>query len=323
MTKNINLDGVMISSEPKAGVTTAAPLLPISFDAFIPLEMAAKAEAVGVKKATMGLRTTAVLAVLAGAFIALGAIFATTAATGAGDQLTFGLAKLLTGLVFCLGLILVVVAGAELFTGNNLIVMAWANRHISTFQMLENWTIVYIGNFVGSIATAILMFLTGQYMFSNGGVGMTALNIAHGKCSLDFLQALALGIMCNALVCLAVWLCYSARTTTDKILSILFPITAFVAAGFEHSVANMYFIPIGLFIKMGAPAGFWDLIGKTAADYPNLTWANFFLSNLAPVTLGNIIGGSVMVGLVYWFIYIYRPGVSYFRHHPGVSRRVG
>ena len=320
--KNINLDGAMISAEHKAGVMTPGVLPPISFDAFIPPEMAAKAEAIGVKKATMGLRTTSVLAVLAGAFIALGAIFATTVATGAGDQLTFGVAKLLTGLVFCLGLILVVVAGAELFTGNNLIVMAWANRHISTFQMLENWAIVYLGNFVGSIATALLMFLARQYMFGNGGVGLTALNIAQTKCSLDFLQALALGIMCNALVCLAVWLCYSARTTTDKILSILFPITAFVAAGFEHSVANMYFIPIGLFIKMGAPASFWQLIGKTAADYPNLTWTNFLLANLIPVTLGNIIGGSVMVGLVYWFIYIYRPGVSYFQRQPGVSHRV-
>ena len=325
MMKNIDLDCVMISSEPKATAPAAAPLPPISFDAFIPLEMAAKAEAVGVKKATMGLRTTIVLAVLAGAFIALGAIFATTVATGVGDQLTFGVAKLLTGLVFCLGLILVVVAGAELFTGNNLIVMAWANRHISTVQMLKNWAIVYVGNLIGSVATAILMFLTGQYMFGQGGVGLTALNIAHGKCSLEFIQALALGIMCNALVCLAVWLCYSARTTTDKILSILFPITAFVAAGFEHSVANMYFIPIGLLIKLGAPAGFWELIGKTAVDYPNLTWTNFFLANLVPVTLGNIIGGSVMVGLVYWFIYIYKPGVSYFRpsfsdlirgHHP-------
>lgn len=319
--KTINLDGAMISGEHKAGGMSAASLPPVSFDAFIPPEMAAKAEAVGVKKATMGLRTTSVLAVLAGAFIALGAIFATTVATGAGDQLTFGVARLLTGLVFCLGLILVVVAGAELFTGNNLIVMAWANRHISTFQMLENWTIVYLGNFVGSLATAVLMFLSAQYMFGQGGVGLTALNIAHNKCSLDFLQALALGIMCNALVCLAVWLCYSARTTTDKILSILFPITAFVAAGFEHSVANMYFIPIGLFIKMGAPANFWELIGKTAADYPNLTWTNFMLANLVPVTIGNVIGGSVMVGLVYWFIYIYKPGVSYFRHHSRASHR--
>jgi formate transporter FocA len=277
---------------------------PITLDAFIPPEMAAKAEDVGVKKATMGLRTTFFLSIMAGQFISLGAIFATTVATGASGQLPFGVAKLLTGLVFCLGLILVIVAGAELFTGNNLIVMARASHRISSLQVVRNWATVYAGNFVGSFATAILMFMSKQYTFGEGSIGLTALNIANGKCSLDFLQAIALGILCNSLVCLAAWLCFSARTTTDKILSIIFPITAFVAAGFEHSVANMYFIPMGLFIKLGAPASFWEAIGKTAADYPNLTWGNFLLANLLPVTIGNVIGGSIMVGLVYWFIYI-------------------
>jgi formate transporter FocA len=260
----------------------------------------------------MGLRNTFFLSIMAGQFISLGAIFATTVAAGAGGQLTFGITRLLTGLVFCLGLILVVVAGAELFTGNNLIVMAMANRRISTLQVLRNWTIVYVGNFVGSIATVVLIFVSKQYTFGNGSIGLNALNIANAKCSLDFFQAVALGIMCNSLVCLAVWLCFSARTTTDKILSIIFPITAFVAAGFEHSVANMYFIPIGLLIKLGAPASFWEAIGKTAADYSNLTWSNFFLANLLPVTMGNIIGGSVMVGLVYWFIYIRQSKVRIF-----------
>ena len=203
-----------------------------------------------------------------------------------------------------------IVGGAELFTGNNLIVMAWASQRISTLQMLRNWTIVYIGNFVGSVATAALVFISKQYSFGNGGIGVTALNIANAKCSLDFFQAVALGVLCNSLVCLAIWLCFSARTTTDKILSIIFPITAFVAAGFEHSVANMYFIPIGLFIKLGAPASFWEAIGKTATDYSNLTWGNFFLVNLLPVTIGNVIGGSMMVGLVYWFIYIRKPKVQ-------------
>jgi formate transporter len=281
-------------------------------DAFLPLEMAEKAEAVGVKKATMGPRNTMMLSIMAGAFIGAGAIFATTVATGASGQLTYGVTKLLIGLVFCLGLILVVIAGAELFTGNNLIIMAWADKHITTLQVLRNWTLVYIGNFIGSILTAGLMFLTKQYTFNGGAVGLTALNIAHGKTNLEFVQAIALGIMCNVLVCLAVWLCFSARTTTDKILSIIFPITAFVAAGFEHSVANMYFIPMGLFIKMGAPTSFWQAIGKTAADFPTLTWGNFFIANLLPVTIGNIIGGSVLVGLVYWFIYIRKPVVQIF-----------
>ena len=288
------------------------PVPPITLDAFIPPEMATRAEEVGIKKATMGLRNTFFLSIMAGQFIALGAIFATTVATGAGGQLPFGLTKLLTGLVFCLGLILVVVAGAELFTGNNLIVMALANRRISHLQVLRNWIIVYAGNFVGSIATAVLIFMTKQYTFGGGGIGLTALTIANSKCSLDFFQAVALGIMCNSLVCLAVWLCFSARTTTDKILSIIFPITAFVAAGLEHSIANMYFIPIGLLIKLGAPASFWQAIGKTAADYANLTWGNFLLANLLPVTIGNIIGGSVMVGLVYWFIYIRQSKIHIF-----------
>jgi len=284
-----------------------APVL--SVDAFIPPEMAVKAEIVGVKKANMGPRNTLALAVLAGAFIALGAIFATTVTTGASGQLTFGVGRLLGGLAFCLGLILVVVAGAELFTGNNLIVMAWADRKLSLGKVLRNWGLVYTGNFVGSIATVILMYLSKQYMFSNGAVGLNILTIANTKCSLGFVQAIALGVMCNALVCLAVWLCFSARTTTDKILSIIFPITAFVAAGFEHSVANMYFIPIGLLVKAGAAPDFWVAIGKTAADFPKLTWYNFFVANLLPVTIGNIIGGAVMVGLVYWFIYI-RKGLT-------------
>ena len=283
-----------------------------SIDAVMPPEMAAKVEEVGVSKATMSLRKTFSLAVLAGAFIALGAIFATTVTTGAADQMPYGLVKLLGGLAFCLGLILVIVAGAELFTGNNLIIMAWANRHISTDQVLANWGIVYAGNLLGSFATAIFMFLTKQYTFGGGALGVNILNIASTKCSYQFLQAVALGVMCNALVCLAVWLCFSARTTTDKILSIIFPITAFVAAGFEHSVANMYFIPAGLLVKAWAPPSFWEAIGKSAADYGNLTWGNFLISNLMPVTIGNIIGGAVLVGLVYWFIYI-REGVITFR----------
>src|SRR5688572_3559046 len=274
-----------------------------TFDALLPPAMALKAEQVGVNKANMEPINTFMLAVLAGAFIAFGAIFSTTVTAGAADVLPFGITKLIGGLVFCLGLILVVVAGAELFTGNNLIIMAWASGKVTTAQLLRNWIIVYVGNFVGSIATALLMFLSGQYAFGSGAIGLNVLSIANAKANLDFVQAIVLGILCNALVCLAVWLTYSGRTTTDKILAILFPISAFVAAGFEHSVANMYFIPVGLFVKGGAPAEFWSQIGKTAADYSGLTWSGFFLNNLIPVTIGNIIGGTVMVGVVYWLIY--------------------
>jgi formate/nitrite transporter len=182
--------------------------------------------------------------------------------------------------------------------------MAWASHKVSTGQLIRNWIIVYLGNFVGSILTAYMMFLSKQYEFSNGALGLNALTIANNKTGLDFIPALVLGVFCNALVCLAVWLCMSARTTTDRVLAIVPPITAFVAAGFEHSIANMYFIPVGLFIKSGADSAFWTNIGKTAADFSNLTWGNFFLANLLPVTIGNIIGGAVMVGLVYWSIYL-------------------
>jgi formate transporter len=276
----------------------------ISVDALLPPEMAAKAEAIGIRKAGMDWLTTLELAILAGAFIGAGAFFSTTVTAGTADKLPYGVIRLIAGFAFCLGLIMVVVAGAELFTGNNLIVMAWANRKVSTGRLLRNWGLVWTGNLIGAILTAVLVFLGKQYSFGSGATGLAALSTANTKSGLDFVQAIALGILCNALVCIAVWLCYSARTTTDKILAIIFPVTAFVACGFEHSVANMYFIPIGLLIKDFAPAQFWTTIGKTAADFHNLTWANFFLRNLLPVTIGNIIGGAGLVGLAYWFAYL-------------------
>ncbi len=288
----------------------------IRIDSLLPAEMATRAEYVGVRKAETPVGKMFALAVLAGAFIALGAIFATTISAGSipiktpdgamaySSALPYGVARLLTGVVFCLGLILVVVGGAELFTGNNLIVMAWASRKVTTKALLNNWVIVYIGNFVGSIGTAIMLFLSKQYTFGSGSVGLTALNIANSKVQLDFIQAIALGVLCNALVCLAVWMTFSARTTLDKIAAIIFPITGFVAAGFEHSIANMYFIPIALFIKQFASPGFWETIGKTPADYASLTWGAFLLNNLLPVTIGNIIGGVGLVSAIYWMVFL-------------------
>lgn len=272
----------------------------IRIDAWLPPEMAEHAENIGVKKASLDWANMLALGVLAGAFIALGAVFATMAMA---SPLPYAANRLLGGLTFCLGLILVVVGGAELFTGNNLIAMAWANKKVSTAQLLRSWVIVYIGNFIGAAATAAIVFLGKQYTFGAGAVGKTALTIAQTKCSLGFIQAVALGILCNALVCLAVWLCYSARTTTDKIASIIFPISAFVACGFEHSVANMYFIPAGLLIKICARPDYWNLIHDSASSYAAIT-AMGMLRNLAAVTVGNMFGGSVMVGLVYWFIYL-------------------
>ncbi len=274
-------------------------------DAFPPAERAHRLEKAGVQKTHLDTTTMFALSVLAGAFIATGAVFATIVSTGLADSgVGYGLVKMITGLAFCLGLVAVVVAGAELFTGNNLIIVAFASGKVSLGGLLRNWTIVYLGNFAGALITACFMILTRQYMSAEGAVGAHALAIASGKCSLGFLQAIALGIMCNALVCLAVWLCFSARSTTDKILAIIFPISAFVAAGFEHSVANMYFIPIGLMIKSTADAGFWQATGMTAAHFGNLTWGTFLLWNLLPVTIGNVIGGTGCVGLVYWFIFL-------------------
>jgi formate/nitrite transporter len=287
----------------------------IRIDALLPAEMAARAEFLGVRKAEMPFLKMFMLSVLAGAFIALGAIFATT--IGAGTMpvtspdgaaafttgLPFGVTRLLMGIVFSLGLILVVVGGAELFTGNNLIVMAWANGKVTGWALIRNWVIVYLGNFVGSLGTVVLMFLTRQYTFGANAVGMTALRIGVAKVDLTFLQALALGILCNALVCLAVWLTYSARSTLDKIAAIIFPITAFVAVGFEHSIANMYFIPYALLIKNFDPE-FIAAVGDRVAKLDLLTWQAFFVKNLIPVTIGNIIGGAVLVAGVYWAIFL-------------------
>jgi len=272
-------------------------------DALLPREIALKAEAIGVQKTRLDFLSLVALAVLAGAFIGLGAMFATTVLAGADGVLPFGVSRLLSGVVFCLGLILVVVGGAELFTGNNLMVMAWAAGKVSPREMLRAWAIVYVGNFIGAVGTAGIVFLSGQYLSGKGSVAGVALTIATNKVSLSFEHGLFLGILCNVLVCLAVWLAYGARTAADKIMAIVFPVSAFVVAGFEHSVANMYFIPLGLFIKAWAPAAMWTQIGATSVNYAALTWAGL-VDNLIPVTLGNIIGGGGLVGLVYWFVYL-------------------
>lgn len=287
----------------------------IRIDALLPVEMATRAEYLGVRKAEMPALKMFTLAVLAGAFISLGAVFATTVSAGSmtvtlSDGMTafstglpYGVTRLLAGVVFSLGLILVVVGGAELFTGNNLIVMAWASGKVTGRALLRNWIIVYAGNFVGAIGTVILMFLSQQYTFGSSAVGIAALKTAIAKCDLTFGQALVLGILCNALVCLAIWLTYSARSTIDKIAAIVFPITAFVAAGFEHSIANMYFIPYALFVKDFDPA-FMAGVGGKVTHLDALTWGNFFLNNLIPVTIGNIIGGAVLVAAVYWSVFL-------------------
>lgn len=274
-----------------------SPVSEDRIDALLPPEMAAKAERIGEAKAALNARTMFVLAVLAGAFIALGANFATVAGTGM-TAWPYGVTRVIVGLVFSLGLVLVVVGGAELFTGNNLVVMAWASGRISSRALLRNWGIVYAGNFVGSVGMAVLVVLSGQLAFNGGGVGRTATAIAASKMEHGFLAAVSLGILCNVLVCLAVWLSFSARSTVDRVVVVVPPIAAFVAAGFEHCVANMYFVPLILLADAG--------LGPTPLESPvdGLTWTAFLVHNLLPVTIGNVIGGALLVGGVYWFVYL-------------------
>lgn len=277
---------------------------PDRLDALVPAAMARQAEDVGVQKASMDALTTFALAVLAGAFIALGGVFSTTALAGAG-MAPWGPIRVLAGVAFSLGLVLVVVGGAELFTGNNLIAMAWAGGRISGRAVGRNWGIVYAGNFVGATATAFVVFLSGTYRLGDGAFGVAALGTAGAKLQFSVVQAVALGVLANALVCLAVWLAFSARTTADRILAVVPPISAFVAAGFEHSIANMYFVPLALFIS-ALDGGFVAAHGLERQAQA-LSWTAFLARNLVPVTIGNVIGGTLLVGLMYWFIYLRRP----------------
>lgn len=255
---------------------------PHPLDIVAPAKIAQLVNDVGVHKVNMNFGQTLGLGILAGAFIAFGAMFYTVTITG--STLGLGPTKLLGGVSFSLGLILVIIGGAELFTGNSLIVMAWANKLISTKSLLRNWSLVYVGNLIGAISTALLVYLSGVLNLSDGAVGSTAEAIATSKISADLTELFIRAILCNVLVCLAVWMCFACHTVPGRILVIIFPISAFVTMGFEHSIANMYLIPIGL-LNAGQPE-FYPLI-----------------LNLIVTTAGNIIGGGVLVALVYWIIY--------------------
>jgi formate/nitrite transporter len=264
-------------------------------DAYSPGEIAERIESIGVAKARLPLISQITLGVLAGGFIGLGALYFTLVTSD--GNLTFAAARVLGGVAFSLGLILVVVAGAELFTGNNFLVMAWVSRRITTVELLRNWLIVYLANFVGAFGLVLLVVWSQHWHMNGDAVGANAVKIAAVKASLPFWEAFFRGILCNVLVCLAVWLALAGRSVIDKIFAIVFPISAFVAAGFEHSVANMYFIPLGILLK--------DQLSVAGSE--GLSWAGLW-TNLLPVTLGNIVGGSLMVALVYRFVY--RPGKS-------------
>jgi len=266
-----------------------------NLDAYIPADMAKRAEASAVRKANRDLLSALFLAIQAGAFIAFGAAFFTHVIHD--STLGIGLTKLLGGLAFSLGLILVIIAGADLFTGDTLMVMACYSRSIKINQMLRSWLIVLIGNLIGALAIVLLVYLSGHWLENNGAIGTIALEIAHAKINLTYTQAFASGMLCNVLVCLAIWLCYSARSVTDKILAIIFPITAFVAMGFEHSIANMYFLPAGWLLSH-QPA--------FASLYAQPITLPLILQNLIPVTIGNMVGGAIFVGTVYWILYLRR-----------------
>jgi formate/nitrite transporter len=257
---------------------------PQVLDVVAPEKIAQLVEAVGIRKVALGFIPTLTLAILAGAFIAFGAMAYTIVVTG--SELGYGPTRLLGGAVFSLGLILVIIGGAELFTGNSLIVMAWASGRVSTGAILRNWIIVYAGNLIGAVATAVLVHASGVLTLGDGVVGVTADGILLAKLAVSPFQAFVRGILCNILVCLAVWMCFAARSVPGKVIVIVPPITAFVMLGFEHSVANMYLVPIGMLHRTGA------------ID------ASALLANLLPVTAGNIVGGGGLVALVYWLVYL-------------------
>jgi formate/nitrite transporter len=255
--------------------------LQLGFDAYSPREIAEKVQLVGVTKARLPLVQTAMLGMIAGGFIGLGALFYTLVASD--TTLGFAATRVLGGLVFSLGLILVTVAGAELFTGNNLMVMAWADRKITTTELMRNWIIVYAANAVGAAGLAVVVYLANHGAMNGGAVGAAYVKIAAAKTALPFAEAFFKGVLCNLLVCLGIWLALAGHSVADRILAIVFPITAFVAAGFEHSVANMYFLTLGML-------------------FSDVSWSGL-AANLVPVTLGNIVGGSGMVAAVYYLVY--------------------
>lgn len=274
-----------------------------SIAALAPPEMADAAVAQGVQKAGLGTGSLLILGMLAGLYVALGGLFALVVLAGMGE-VPHGAAQVLAGLVFTLGLILVILGGAELFTGNMLLSIAWAQREVPGARLLRAWGLAYIANLLGSLLLAFLAFFAGVHQGGEGAVGVAALELAGAKAALPFWTALFSGILGNLLVCLAVWLTFAARSFTDKVLAIVPPIAAFVAAGLEHSVANMFLIPFGLIIKTLAPAAFWTEADLQATAFPALTLGGF-LANLVPVTLGNMIGG-LLVAASYWTVYLRR-----------------
>ncbi|WP_394204114.1 formate transporter FocA [Shewanella waksmanii] len=275
---------------------------PSPFDAITPATTAQKVEDTAVVKVNRDTTSTLVLAMTAGLFIGLAFIFYVVVTAG-GQSLPYGLNKLIGGLCFSLGLILVVVLGGELFTSSVLTLTAKLSHRVSLAAMLKNWGLVYIGNFIGAMLLVALMIAAKHYESGHGLLGLGYLTTAQAKLQHSFTQAIALGIMCNIMVCLAVWMSYAGRSVTDKVIAVILPVAMFVAAGFEHCIANMFLIPMAIITKQVATTEFWAHAGIEPAQFADLTWSQFVFANLIPVTIGNIIGGALFVGLTYWFVY--------------------
>ncbi len=271
-------------------------------EAVSPEQMAIHAEALGISKVSKSRWQSFYLAITAGAFIAIAFVFYTTVTTGSAGML-YGLVKFVGGIAFSLGLILVVVCGGELFTSSTLTLIARANNHISTSQVLKHWLVVYVGNALGAVFLVLLIWLAQQHLVNSGAWGINAMSIAQHKVHHNFSQAVALGILCNMMVCLAIWMAFACKSVTDKVIVMLLPISMFVASGFEHCIANLFMIPLGIIIKTFASAEFWSLTNSSPELFADLTFTNFIVNNLIPVTIGNIIGGA-LIGLAYWQIYL-------------------
>ncbi|ATA21470.1 formate transporter [Gibbsiella quercinecans] len=274
-----------------------------TFDLLLPAAMAKVAEDAGVYKATKHPLKTFYLAINAGVFISIAFVFYITATTGTAG-VPFGLAKLVGGICFSMGLMLVVVCGADLFTSTVLTVIAKASGRITWRQLAANWINVYIGNLIGALFFVALIWFSGEYMVANGQWGLNVLQTADHKVHHTFIEAVCLGILANLMVCLAIWMSYSGRTLMDKMFAMILPVAMFVASGFEHSIANMFMIPMGIVVKDFATPEFWQAVGATPEQFAHLTVSNFIIDNLIPVTIGNIIGGGLLVGLTYWVIYL-------------------
>lgn len=269
-----------------------------------PMEISKEYVEIGMTKARSPILRVLILSILAGAFIAFAAEGSNTAIHGISD---IGLQKTLAGVLFATGLMMVVIAGAELFTGNTLIIISCVSGKTTWNEMLKNWSLVYGGNFIGSMIIVILISQSGQLNFSNGLLGAFTLKVAAGKTALTFIQAFSLGILCNWLVCLAVWMASGAKDIVGKVFAIFFPILLFITSGFEHSVANMYYIPAGILAKANPQYVklAMEQYGVSAAKIDHLNWLSFVTDNLIPVTLGNIVGGAIFVGVFYWVGYQY------------------